>query len=173
MARGQIARSGGAPWLLGLPVAFLVACLVVPLVSVVTTALGDGAGTFGDVLRNHVFTDAAVRTVVLASVVTAWCWVLGLAYGLGLAVTTGAARAALLGALVAVFWTSLVVRSYGWLLVFKPLDLLQTTIAMYPAMVHVMLPLMVLPVYGAVRRLDQRRIWAARAAPVVTASPRP
>lgn len=163
MARGQVARRGGAPWLLGLPVAFLAACLLAPLVSVVTTAFGDGgAGTFATLLRDHVFTDAAVRTVVLASVVTACCWVLGLAYGLGLAVTTGAARAALLGALLAVFWTSLVVRSYGWLLVFKPLDLLQTTIAMYPAMVHVMLPLMVLPVYGAVRRLDQRRIWAAR-----------
>jgi putative spermidine/putrescine transport system permease protein len=162
MAR-RLAGDRATVWLLALPVAFLAACLLAPLGSVVITAVSEGgAGVFGEVARSDLFLDATLRTLLLASVVTACCWVLGLAYGLGLAVTHGAVRACLLGALLAVFWTSLVVRTYGWILVYQPLDLLQTTTAMYPAMVHVMLPLMVLPVYSAVRRLDQRRIWAAR-----------
>jgi ABC-type spermidine/putrescine transport system permease subunit I len=179
MAR-RLASGSGAVWLLAVPVAFLAACLVAPLASVATTAVSErGWGVFGDVAGSHLFLDATRRTILLATVVTACCWVLGLAYGLGLAVTRGAVRAALLGALLAVFWTSLVVRTYGWVLVYqpsgplsrllvdlglrdRPLDLLQTSTAMYPAMVHVMLPLMVLPIYSAVRRLDQRRIWAAR-----------
>jgi ABC-type spermidine/putrescine transport system permease subunit I len=179
MAR-RLTGDRGTLWLLALPVTFLAACLVAPLVSVATTAVGEqGWGVFGDVAGSKLFADATLRTLMLASVVTACCWVLGLAYGLGLAVTRGPVRGALLGALLAVFWTSLVVRTYGWILVYqpsgplsrllvdlglrdRPLDLLQTTAAMYPAMVHVMLPLMVLPIYSAVRRLDQRRIWAAR-----------
>jgi ABC-type spermidine/putrescine transport system permease subunit I len=179
MAR-RLAGDRATAWLLALPVAFLAACLVAPLASVVITAVGEGgAGIFGEVAGSDLFADATVRTLALASVVTACCWILGLAYGLGLAVTTGPVRACLLGALLAVFWTSLVVRTYGWILVYqpsgplsralvdtglrdRPLDLLQTATAMYPAMVHVMLPLMVLPIYTAVRRLDQRRIWAAR-----------
>jgi ABC-type spermidine/putrescine transport system permease subunit I len=165
---------------LALPVAFLGVCLLAPLASVATTAVADaGWGVFGHVLAGDLFVHAALRTLLLATVVTACCWVLGLAYALGLAVTRGAVRALLLGALLAVFWTSLVVRSYGWILIYQPsgplsrlltglglrdspLDLLQTATAMYPAMVHVMLPLMVLPLYGAVRNLDPARVRAAR-----------
>jgi putative spermidine/putrescine transport system permease protein len=179
MAR-RLTGDRGTLWLLAVPAAFLIACLVAPLASVATTAVGErGWAVFGEVAGSDLFADATLRTLMLASVVTACCWVLGLAYGLGLAVTRGGVRAALLGALLAVFWTSLVVRTYGWILVYqpsgplsralvdlglrdRPLDLLQTSAAMYPAMVHVMLPLMVLPIYSAVRRLDQRRIWAAR-----------
>jgi ABC-type spermidine/putrescine transport system permease subunit I len=170
----------GAGWLLALPGAFLAVGLVAPLVSVATTAVADkGWGVFGRVLASDLFLHAALRTLLLAAVVTACCWVLGLAYALGLAVTEGTLRALLLGALLAVFWTSLVVRSYGWILIYEPsgplsrllvglglrhspLDLLQTATAMYPAMVHVMLPLMVLPLYGAVRSLDPARVRAAR-----------
>lgn len=175
-----VAGGTGARWLLALPVAFLVVCLLAPLVSVATTAVGErGWGVFAEVAASDIFVDATRRTLLLAAVVTGCCWVLGLAYGLGLAVTRGAVRALLLGALLVVFWTSLVVRTYGWILVYqpsgplsrllvdvglrdRPLDLLQTAAAMYPAMVHVMLPLMVLPIYGAVRTLDRQRIWAAR-----------
>jgi putative spermidine/putrescine transport system permease protein len=177
-----IAAGGGSGmlWLLALPVAFLSVCLVAPLASVAATAVGErGWGVFGEVVGSEIFIDATVRTVLLATVVTACCWVLGMAYALGLAVTRGAVRGLLLGALLAVFWTSLVVRTYGWILVYQPsgplsrtlvelglrdgpLDLLQTSAAMYPAMVHVMLPLMVLPIYGAARNLDRARIWAAR-----------
>jgi ABC-type spermidine/putrescine transport system permease subunit I len=170
----------GAGWLLALPVAFLAGCLIAPLVSVATTAVADkGWGVFGRVLASDLFVHAALRTLTLAAVVTVCCWVLGLAYALGLAVTRGAVRALLLGALLAVFWTSLVVRSYGWILIYQPsgplsrllvslglrdspLSLLQTATAMYPAMVHVMLPLMVLPLYGALRTLDPARLQAAR-----------
>jgi ABC-type spermidine/putrescine transport system permease subunit I len=181
--RPWTARRGGgtgAGWLLALPGAFLAGALIAPLVAVATTAVTDkGWGVFGHVLASELFRHAALRTLLLAAVVTACCWVLGLAYALGLAVTRGTLRALLAGALLAVFWTSLVVRSYGWILIYqpsgplsrllvglglrdRPLDLLQTATAMYPAMVHVMLPLMVLPLYGAVRSLDPARVRAAR-----------
>jgi ABC-type spermidine/putrescine transport system permease subunit I len=173
-------RGTGAGWLLALPIAFLAGGLIAPLASVASTAVTDkGWGVFGHVVGSGLFLHAALRTLTLAAVVTVCCWVLGLAYALGLAVTRGTVRALLLGALLAVFWTSLVVRSYGWILIYQPsgplsrllvslglrhspLSLLQTATAMYPAMVQVMLPLMVLPLYGALRTLDPARLRAAR-----------
>ena len=44
----------------------------------------------------------------------------------------------------------------------EPVDVFQTSLAPYPAMVHVMLPYAVLPVWAAVRSLDPDHLRAAR-----------
>jgi putative spermidine/putrescine transport system permease protein/spermidine/putrescine transport system permease protein len=86
------------------------------------------------------------------------------------------------------FWTSLLVRTYAWLVLLnaggpvnatvlwlglssKPLDLLFNETATVIGMVHIMLPFFVLPLYSVIRGFDWRLVQAAASlgAPPVSA----
>jgi len=103
----------------------------------------------------------------------------GTIYALALVIAPTWMKVVLFFALFTIFWTSLLVRTYGWILLIlpqgalywalhglglrdAPLDIYQKPPAPYPAMVHVMLPYVVLPVYAAARSLDPMHIRAAR-----------
>ncbi|MBV9783940.1 MAG: ABC transporter permease, partial [Acidisphaera sp.] len=77
------------------------------------------------------------------------------------------------------FWTSILVRTYAWMvllgrngiinnallglgLITRPLRLINTRFSVTVAMVHVLLPFMVLPIYATLRGLDWRLIQAAQ-----------
>lgn len=178
--RRPSARSApGAGWLLALPLGLLTLFLVGPLVMVAVTT--GGASGFQQALSDPVVGDAVVRTVAIAVTVTAVTLVLGTAYALAIMSTRGVLRAALIGVLLVGFWTSILVRTLGWILLYEPggpldgilhaahllpaasrVNLLQTTAGMYPAMVHVMLPYMVLPIWAALRGQDPELVRAAR-----------
>jgi ABC-type spermidine/putrescine transport system permease subunit I len=130
------------------------------------------------VVSESLFVTAVWRTFVLATVVTTICWVLGTVYAFGLALAGRRMRVFLFAALLAIFWVSLVVRMYGWVLLYqpsgmlgdvlralhlisKPLDIYPSTLAMYPAMVHVMLPFMIFPLYNALMAIDPSQVRAA------------
>lgn len=171
------AGQDGAPWLLVMPMVFVVVCLLLPIVAIFITAISD-KGLKGSVetLTEPVFLAAARRTFVAAAVVTVLAWGLGLIYALGLVVARGPVRWLLWGSLLATFWVSLVIRMFGWILLYLPtglvnraaslvggtLVLFQTTLGVYPALVHVMLPLMVLPLYAGLTRLDASQVRAAQ-----------
>ena len=117
-------------------------------------------------------------TVEVSAIVTACSLLLGfpLAYWLG---RMPAPRANLLMILVLIpFWTSILIRSYAWMallerhgivnnllmalhLVDRPVKLLNTRFSVCLAMVHVLLPFMVLPIYTTLRALDWRLVRAA------------
>ncbi|MGH9468536.1 MAG: ABC transporter permease [Terriglobales bacterium] len=76
------------------------------------------------------------------------------------------------------FWTSILVRTYAWMvllgrngvinqallalgIVATPLRLLNTTFAVYVAMVYVLLPFMVLPLYATLKGIDPALLQAA------------
>jgi putative spermidine/putrescine transport system permease protein len=167
----------GASWLLGLPVLFLVVLLAVPIGYLVQEAIvGKG---FSGLASDEVFRSSVVRTVLLAAVVAGIALVLGTIYAIALAVAPRWLLVVLVAALFTIFWTSLLVRTYGWLLMYlpegpvysvlhvlglrdQPVELVQKTAAAYPAMVHVMLPYVVLPVWAATRQIDPAQLRAAR-----------
>ena len=175
------AGSGGR-WLVGVPVAFLFLLLLVPLFYVVLLALThDGSTTSGftQELHDPLFGPALWRTFVLATIVSLLTMLLGTLYALALAVAPKWLSALMLVALFTIFWTSLLVRTYGWMLLYQPkgliyivlhalgltdspIEIFQTNFASYPAMVHVMLPYVVLPVFAATRQIDPTLIRAAR-----------
>ena len=82
-------------------------------------------------------------------------------------------RANLLMILVLVpFWTSILVRSYAWMVLLgreglinqllvglgltgEPVQLLNTRMAVYVGMIHVLLPFMILPLYAVMRGIDR------------------
>jgi putative spermidine/putrescine transport system permease protein len=174
--RGAFAGTG-ATWLLLPPTVFLVLALGVPIV--VLMILGSQDGGFDGALSNEVFRSSIPSTFLLAAVVTSLAVVLGTIYAIGLAVAPRWVAIVMVVCLFTVFWTSLLVRTYGWLVVYlpqgalyqtlhalglrdEPLDIFQKPLAAYPAMVHVMLPFVVLPVVGSIRQIEPDQIRAAR-----------
>jgi putative spermidine/putrescine transport system permease protein len=167
----------GARWLLVPPAVFLALALGAPIVYL--TILGFQNGGFDAALDDTVFRGSVPRTFLLAAVVTAFAVVLGTISAIGLAVAPKWVAAVMLICLFTLFWTSLLVRTYGWLLLYlpqgamyevlhsvglrdEPLDIFQKPLASYPAMVHVMLPYVVLPVYASLRQVEPDQIRAAR-----------
>jgi ABC-type spermidine/putrescine transport system permease subunit I len=170
----------GLFWLLLIPVSFLALVFVLPLIVVIIRAVQDlGPEGIYRTVTEPLFLRAVLRTVILAATVTAIVWFLGTILSLCLALTRGWLRGFLLLCLLTTFWISLLARTYGWILIYQPngalntvleavglisepLRLLQTDLAMYPAMVHVMLPYYVLPVVAVVLGLDPRQLRAAQ-----------
>ncbi len=118
------------------------------------------------------------NTFEIALLVTAFCLLLG--YPLGFLMATTTPLWATVGFIFVLLplWTSVLVRTYAWMVLLgrngvfnrllidsgvveDPLPLLHNFTGVLIGMVHVLLPYMVLPVYGAVRRVDPAIVAAA------------
>ena len=117
-------------------------------------------------------------TFQIALAVTLFCLLLGYPVGFLMATTTpGWATLGFIFVLLPL-WTSVLVRTYAWMvllgrngvfnrwlvgagIVDDPLPLLHNHTGVLIGMVHVLLPYMVLPIYGAVKRLDPAIVSAA------------
>jgi len=126
----------------------------------------------------RIFIENLLRTLWIAFIVTAWCLILGypVAYMIAAAPPH---RARLLILLVLLpFWTSLLVRTAAWVillqkagvvndallwlrLVDEPLQLIFNRIGVYIAMVHILLPFMILPVYSVMKGIPGDHMRAA------------
>lgn len=117
-------------------------------------------------------------TLQIALVTTIFTLILGypVAYALS---SVSASRANLLMILVLIpFWTSILVRSYAWMVLLgqegiinqaliamgilqEPVQLLNTRLAVYLGMIHILLPFMILPLYAVMRGIDRNLLRAA------------
>lgn len=136
----------------------------------------------GGVIRvapeQRVFGRILMRTFEISLVVTLWC--LALAYPLAYWLTTLSARKAnVLMILVLVpFWTSILVRVAAWIVLLQseglvnhaliglhltgePLALLFNRTGVVVAMVHILLPFMILPLYSVMRGVPPTYLRAA------------
>jgi len=170
----------GTTQLLILPVVFLVLGMLIPIVFVFwTAAFGSGSGDVVSVVTDPLFQRALTRTLLMAALVTVFCVVLGLVYALALLMAPRAIRILLVIGIGSAFVISLMVRTYGWIILLQPkglladilhgigvldgpLQLLQTPMAMYLGMVHVMLPFSIMLIYTALMSLDGNQLKAAR-----------
>ncbi|MFT4038168.1 MAG: ABC transporter permease [Thermomicrobiales bacterium] len=76
------------------------------------------------------------------------------------------------------FWTSILVRSYAWMVLLgqegiinealiaanvrtEPMQLLNTRLAVYLGMIHILLPFMILPLYAVMKGIDRNLLRAA------------
>lgn len=172
-----VSRSETA-WLLWPPMVFFLVALGLPLLTLVVQSLEGGGAAYSGMFDVAAFPASLVRTVVMAVVVMVLTIVLGTAYSLAIVSSPPWLRIALLAALLLSLWTSIMVRSFGWMLLElprgaiywflnllgltdEPIELYQTTIGMYPAMVAVMLPFAVLPVMAAMQTIDKEQLKAA------------
>jgi putative spermidine/putrescine transport system permease protein len=133
---------------------------------------------FVRIFANTVYLRVLWLTLRVAFIVTLCTLILGFPVAYVLA-RIDRAKANLLMILVLLpFWTSILVRTYAWMVLLgreglvnqflrwigavdEPLRLLNTTFAVYLAMVHILLPFMILPLYSVIRGVDNNLLRAA------------
>jgi putative spermidine/putrescine transport system permease protein len=118
------------------------------------------------------------RTLWIAAVVTLACLLLGYPTAWYLSRQRGRKAAVLLFLVLLPFWTSLLVRTVAWVvllqregvindallttgLVTQPLKMIFNRFAVYVAMVHVLLPFMILPLYSVMKAIPATYVRAA------------
>ncbi len=125
-----------------------------------------------------IFLDLFERTFVISIWVTVFCVLLGYptAYFIS-SLSDRAASYAMLFVLIP-FWTSILVRTTAWFIllqregpvnatllgagiVSEPVDMIFTRFAVYVAMVHVLLPFLILPLYSVMKRQRSEYLKAA------------
>lgn len=171
-----------APFLLLLLVVFVLPLLLLLRESLLVPepTLAHYARAFGE----PVYLRVMGRTLRIALFVTVACLLLAYPLAWTMARSRGLVLALLAAAVLLPLWTSVLVRTYAWMvllqrngvvnqalgglgLVDQPVRLLYTEAAVVLAMAHVLLPFMVLPIYSALKGIPDDY---ARAAQVLGAS---
>ena len=176
---GRTRRAGGwrrmEPLLLVAPlIAFMAAFYALPVVAMLMRSVDDPHWTTANwvaLASDGVFATVLGYTIRTAVLVTAGTLLLGYPVALAMARARRRTASAMLMVVMLPFWTSVLVRSYAWMvllgrhgvvnealaatgLISAPLKLLNTPLAVDIAMVHILLPYMVLPVANALRQID-------------------
>ncbi len=159
---------------------FLLLLFVYPLVKLITTGLVDsGLNEYVTVFRESYYLKILYQTFEISLLVTLLCLVLGYPLAYFLATTTPFWRLLGFSFVILPLWVSVLVRTYAWMillgrngvinkalmglnLIDTPIGLLNSYFAVVIGMVHVLMPFMVLPIYGAFARLDFSLSEAAR-----------
>ena len=119
-----------------------------------------------------------IRSLVQAVLCTALCVVIGLPLAWYMATRTLRTRQILVFLVTIPFWTNLLIRTYCWVLLLReqgivnqvlqacglirtPLEFLYSDGAVQLGLVYSSLPFMVLPIYGALEKVDPRMVEAA------------
>ncbi len=181
---GRRRRHGGGPrypaWLALPAFAWYAIFFLVPLGFVAAYSFAELSG-YADVaftwnldnyryLWDPLYGEVFIRTVGLALFGTAATLVIGFPFAYWLS-RYARRRTLLLFLVVIPFWTSFLIRTYAWLIILDPefpvfrwlgMDLLYTTTAVYIGVVYNYLPLMVLPLYAALERMDWSLVDAAQ-----------
>jgi spermidine/putrescine transport system permease protein len=120
-----------------------------------------------------------LRSFILASISTFGCLIIAYPFGYLIARLPAQLKGILLVLVVIPFWTSSLIRSYAIVAILKthgllntfllwtgvidkPLQLLYTNFATLSGLIYTLLPLMILPLYSSIEKLDWRLIDAAR-----------
>jgi putrescine transport system permease protein len=126
--------------------------------------------------RDRVYLDAFLSSVGYALAATGLLLMIGYPMALAMARAPRGLRPLLVAAVAVPFWTSLLIRTYAWIAILRPVgwlnlalarmglppaDLLYTDAAVYIGLVYAYLPFMVLPLYAALERQDESLLEAA------------
>lgn len=155
--------------LLAPAILFLLFGFVAPIAVGLGESLRAGLGLYGKIFGDAYYLEVIASTLALSAVVTLLSLVIGYPYALILARARGWRKAALLLLLVAPLLVNVVVRSFGWMVVFgrsglinavlaalglPTLDMLNSWTAIVIALVHVLMPFMVLSIAATLETLD-------------------
>lgn len=175
-------QSRGILALLIAPVlAFLTAILFYPLARMVHRSFTDpvlGVGNYLRIVEVDVYARVFWTTFEVSGLVTGLCLLLGYPLAYAAANRGPATRLLLLAAVMMPFWTSLLVRTYAWMVLLgaggpvaqawtfffetEPPQLLFNRFSAVIGMVYVMLPYMVLSLFAVMSEIDPNYQRAAR-----------
>ncbi|MGA8978555.1 MAG: ABC transporter permease [Pedococcus sp.] len=127
-------------------------------------------------LTDGVSVTILTRTIVMSLIVTVVTLLLAYPYAYAMTKVSPRARAVLMALVLLPFWTSLMARTFAWLVLLQdtgvvnsllsaigvgPLSLIRNTTGVTIGMTQVLLPFMVLPLYATMSKIDVRLMTAA------------
>lgn len=151
-----------------------------PLSRMLGISLFDGPeflSNYRDFFSDRIYILVILNTFKLALGVTALCLILGYPVAYVAALGTSRFRGIILACVLIPYFTSILVRTYAWMIILGregvansflswfsigPLPLSNSIFSVYTGMVHVMLPLMIFPLYAGMTNIDRRILLAAR-----------
>lgn len=175
-------RALAAPALLAPALVLIGGLLLWPVLELVQLSFADA----GDPLANYeriatvpLYSTILVRTIIVSAGTALICLLAGYPVAYMLSVSRPSVRNVILVCVLLPFWTNLLVRSYGWILLLNPAGIINTflrdagvistpiplvynTTGVLIGMSQIMLPYMVLPLFAVMTRLDPRITHAAR-----------
>ena len=184
-------RSLGTFALLAPALALLGGVMVWPLADLIMRSFAAPEGAFvfyARLIEVPSYVQILFRTLMFSAGTALICLILGYPVAYKLTTATPLTRGIIFVCILLPFWTNLLVRSYGWILILNPrgminqglmalglietpLELVYNTTGVLIGMSQIMLPYMILPLYAVMTRLDPRMVRAARslgAGPVTT-----
>jgi putative spermidine/putrescine transport system permease protein len=158
----------------------ILALFVIPIGYVLLLSVADPTVSLDHYRRLFavpLYASVMINTFKTSLVVTLACLLLGYPLAYVMARRNDLVAIMLLIAVGLSFWTGFVVRSYAWLVILgnkgpvaavyamagwgRPPQLLFTSFASTLGMIHILLPFMVLALYGVMRRIDPSYLQAA------------
>lgn len=167
-------RIDNRSWLVVPAAAVLLIVFVYPVFWLLLRSFSDpvwGLQNFQALIDQPLYLRALGNTIVVSGTVTFFCLLLGYPLAYTIANAGPRLRRLLVFAVLVPFWTSLLVRTFAWMvllqqkglinqallqlgLIDRPLTLIYNRIGVIVGMVHILLPFMVLPLYSVLTRID-------------------
>ena len=177
----QARRQGiqNSRWLLVPAIAAVGLLFVLPLTRMLQLSLFDPGFTlkhYMEFLGSTTYLRVMLNTVLLALNVTLICLLLGYPAAYAINSTSPRTRRLFLIPVMLPYLTSLMVRTYAWMVLLGahglvngffslfglgPYQLINNSLGVYIGMVHVLLPLMILPICNTMQSIDLRLVQAA------------
>ena len=167
--------------LLAAPLLLLISFFLVPVVVLLSRSFSAprwGFQNFSALLGAGVYLNVILNTVFIAATATACCIVLGFPVAYTMVSFSNNIKRLLMFCVLAPFWTSVLVRSFGWMVILQrqgilnnamiamhlidtPLPLIYNRFGTLVGMVQVLLPFFIFPLYSVMNRISPTYMEAA------------
>jgi putative spermidine/putrescine transport system permease protein len=176
-------RSDSIRFLLLLPcVLWIATFFIVPLGLMTWQSLtkdGFSFAIYGDVVTSPQYIKVMLTSLKIVTLTTIVTLLLGYPVAYALTVSGGWVRILILTLVTIPYWVDVIVRSFSWLIVLgdngilnrtlmtigltgQPLPLLYNLVSVLLAMIQILLPMMIITLFGAMLRIDRDLLRAAR-----------
>jgi len=176
-------RSRAMPALLLLPcVAWIIIFFLVPLGLMAWRSFsqhGLSLAIYGELVTSPQYIKVTFTSLKIVTLTTIATLLLAYPVAYVLTVSSGWARIAILTLVTIPYWVDVIVRSFSWLIVLgdngilnrtllqigltsRPLPLLYNLVSVLLAMIQILLPMMIITLFGAMLRIDRSLLLAAK-----------
>ncbi|MFQ6186048.1 ABC transporter permease [Sinorhizobium meliloti] len=162
---------------LGLLILFFVLPVAVLLTRSVTEPV-PGLGNYAELLGSSTYLRIFANTFIVSGLVTFVSLLIGFPVAWALAIMPSRVASIVFAILLLSMWTNLLARTYAWMvllqrtgvvnkmlfgmgLIDKPLPLVNNLTGVTIGMTYIMLPFIILPLYGVIRKIDPAILQAA------------
>jgi putative spermidine/putrescine transport system permease protein len=179
--REGLRRAFGDRWLLLIAPAlvFLGIFFLYPLGDMLVRSFTEpttGLGNYETFFESEVYRRVLLRTLTTAAIVTAVCVLLAYPYAYLMTLVSHRWRVVMVAVVLLPFWTSLLVRTYAWIILLQDtglindglrslgvgeVGLIRNQLGVTIGMAQILLPFAVLPLYAVMQGIDRKLLAAA------------